>query len=376
MGLTAGLHAPSCWTRERALRREGQTTGRGAHDRRGSPPQARQETRRSDRNGATATVHDNRDAVDEGRRAGAEKEHRVGDVVDRGQAPERTLRDRRIHRCRIGEALHALGTGGRSRRDAVHPNTVAAPFRRQRPRHRVHAGLRGRRVNLADRAQIRQRRADVDHAAAAHAHVRKRRAGHVERSLEIDVDDRAEAVRRQVLCIAHEVAGRAVDHDVETPERRRGLVHDRRDGSRVPHVSAERQCPDTRPGNVSRRGIEMLLLPAGNRHVAAMRRQRQRNAAADPRAATRDECRLPFQQIGWKMHGRFVIHPRESSTAPRPRHFGLRTSDFGLRTSGQLDVLMTGTMSLRSSRLTPSTIFANARATASSPDAGTTSGRS
>ena len=38
-------------------------------------------------------------------------------------------------------------------------------------------------------------------------------------------------------------------------------------------------------------------------------------------------------------------------------------------------VLITGTMSLRSRRFTPSTILANARATASRPDAGTTSGR-
>jgi hypothetical protein len=73
-------------------------------------------------------------------------------------------------------------------------------------------------MRLPHRPEVVERGADVDHRAALRLQVRQRRARDVERPLQIDVDDGAEPVGREVLDQADEVAGGTVDHDVEPSE--------------------------------------------------------------------------------------------------------------------------------------------------------------
>ncbi len=73
-------------------------------------------------------------------------------------------------------------------------NAEAAPLDGEVLRHRVDAGLRGRRVNLQRRAVIVERRADVEHeAVAARLQRLERGARRVERAEQIDVDHRRES---------------------------------------------------------------------------------------------------------------------------------------------------------------------------------------
>src|SRR6185295_13297128 len=150
---------------------------------------------------------------------------------------------------------------------------------------RVDARLRGRGVSLPHRAEIRQRRADVDHRAALRFQVRERRAGNVEGPLEVDVDHGAEAVGREILGEADEIAGGAVDDDVEAPEfgdARGDRVVDRR---RIAHVSGfGRRSHAERLQLVARR-LEMFELAAGDGDVAAVPGKGEGDAAADAGAA-------------------------------------------------------------------------------------------
>src|SRR6185436_1210118 len=93
----------------------------------------------------------------------------------------------------------------------------------------------------------------------------ERRAADVERSLEVYVNDGAEAVRRKLRRGAEEVAGRAVDDDVYAAE----LLDCRRDGAldlrEVAHVRGERERLATRLRNPRGRGLKVLGLAADER---------------------------------------------------------------------------------------------------------------
>ena len=63
-----------------------------------------------------------------------------------------------------------------------------------------------------------QRRADVEDRAALFLKMRMGRPRDVEGALQVDVDHRAEPVRRELVGRADEVAGGAIDQDVEPAE--------------------------------------------------------------------------------------------------------------------------------------------------------------
>ena len=301
-----------------------------------------------------AAVDHQRDAGDE-RRGGRAQEHdRIRHVVDRREATERALLDRSVERRRAREAADALRAAGGTRRHAVHTNSIAAPLGRQRHRQRVDAGFRRGRVCLSDGAEVGECRADVDDRSAARLEMRKRRARHMERAFEIDVDDGPESVRRQILGEADEVAGGAVDHDVETAEIRDGLIDRRRYRAGIAHVggSASARTPAAAISSAagSRCSRRRLTMATSQPYLARARAiPRQIPVPPPVTSATR-----PFRTSDWNDHGAHCSASLRFSAWPSSP----------------------GRMSRRSRRLTRSTILANARATASSPEAGTTSGQS
>ena len=132
--------------------------------------------------------------------------------------------------------------------------------------------------------------------------MRKRRLRHVEGALQIDVDNGAEAVRRKVFGKADEVAGCAVDENVEASKRRHGRRHGLTHGRGIAHVGGLRHGAYAERAQFDCRRIEMLHRSADDCDVAAMRRKRKRNAPADPGTAAGDERHTPFEQIGLKDH--------------------------------------------------------------------------
>ena len=132
--------------------------------------------------------------------------------------------------------------------------------------------------------------------------MRKRRLRHVEGALQIDVDNGAEAVRRKVFGKADEVAGCAVDENVEASERRQRRRHDVAHGRRIAHVGGLCDGTYAERAQFDCRRLEMFHRPAGDCDIAAVRRKRKRNAPADPGTAAGDERHTPFEQIGLKDH--------------------------------------------------------------------------
>jgi hypothetical protein len=240
-------------------------------------------------------VDDQRDAGDVRRRVRTQEEGRVGDILDRRHAAERALGDNACARGIAREAAHAFRTFGGTGSNAVHADAVRPPFGRERARERIDAGLRGRRMRLPHRAEILQRRADVQDYAAARFQMRERRARDVERPLQIDIDNRAEPVRGEILGGADEIAGRAVHDDIQMAKRGGRLSDGALHRRGVAHICGKRQRANTNCADLGGGAVQMLALPAHDRDVASMPRQRQRDAAADARAATRDERGLSFQ---------------------------------------------------------------------------------
>ena len=102
---------------------------------------------------------------------------------------------------------------------------------------------------------------------------------------------------------AQEVARRVVNKDVETPRQFRGLRNRLLDGLRIAHVGGNPRRLHAASTDFIGRRRQRLGAAAHDSHVAAVRGQRQRQAAADAAAAAGNERRLPLQQVGLKHHG-------------------------------------------------------------------------
>ena len=133
-------------------------------------------------------------------------------------------------------------------------------------------------MNLAWSAKILKRGADVQHdATRLFLEMRQCGLGGVKRSLEVDVDDAAKRVRRQVFSQAEEVSSRTVD--LSTSRRtelgsRSG--HHLFDGRGVTYVRRESYGPSAQRLDLPRSRLEVVDFAAGDRDVAPVRRQRQR----------------------------------------------------------------------------------------------------
>ena len=136
-------------------------------------------------------------------------------------APQRDLRGEPFGETVRVRAEFCIHLGGeKSRRHGVHPDSVAAPLRRQLTGQPDEAGL-GRDVggvgDLGDRAQAHHRGHVDDRAPAALSHVAGSQAGQRVRGDQIEVDHLGERLRRR----AQRGPGRAhagvVDQTVDAP---------------------------------------------------------------------------------------------------------------------------------------------------------------
>ena len=106
-----------------------------------------------------------------------------------------TARDQ-LPRRRRRQAAHAFSPLDRTGRETVDANAGRTPLGRQRTCQRVDAGLRGGRVALPTVPSSCNVALMFRTTPLRALQVRKGCARHVEGALQIDVDDRAEAVRR------------------------------------------------------------------------------------------------------------------------------------------------------------------------------------
>src|SRR4029078_2803004 len=128
--------------------------------------------------------------------------------------------------------------------------------------------------------------------------VRERRSGHVERALQVDVDDGPEPVRRQVLGQTDEIACGSVDENVEWSYLVCDSGHHFADRLRMAYVGRFRQGSYPTRADFRRRRVEVIRLAAGDRDIASVRGDSQRDATTDPGAAAGDERHTAVQEIG------------------------------------------------------------------------------
>ena len=98
-------------------------------------------------------------------------------------------------------------------------------------------------MHLARRASVMQGRADVQDLAAVILLPRIiDRPRHVPRPLGVNVDDRAESVRAQLLRRTEEIAGRVIDQEVERTQLGDDTTDGRTDRVGVADVGDDRQA--------------------------------------------------------------------------------------------------------------------------------------
>ena len=158
--------------------------------------------------------------------------------------PKRPSGMRRFNFSLIGsghKTLHAFRVFDWAGRDGVDADAVSSPLDREIARYRIDSGLCRRDVDLLRRPQVMQRRADVQNRPAAFFQFGKRGATDVERPFQIDVNHRAETVRRKLFRRAEKIPRRAVDHDVQPPKRSTVRSDCALDLVRLSHIARERQ---------------------------------------------------------------------------------------------------------------------------------------
>src|ERR1044072_4744168 len=144
-------------------------------------------------------------------------------------------------------------------------------------------------MKLHRRAEVVERRADVENLSAVLLQLFERRAADVEGALKVNVDDGAEAVGRKLLGLAEEVAGRAVDGDVYPAEALKRRRHGALDRRVVAHVRRDGQSLPARLVNLRRRGFEMFELAADERDARARFGQGTSDSTRDACSAAGDE---------------------------------------------------------------------------------------
>src|SRR5262245_59873640 len=153
--------------------------------------------------------------VDVTRRVRAEKYCGRFDVLDQAKAAERDALPKLLFDRFRYEVLHAFGVFNGTGRDGVHANAIASPFNREIASKRIDACLGGRHVKLHWRAEIVKRGADVENLTAMFLQLCQCRATDVERSLQIDIDHRAESVWREFFGFAKKISRGPVDDNID-----------------------------------------------------------------------------------------------------------------------------------------------------------------
>src|SRR5687768_5511267 len=148
--------------------------------------------------------------------------------------------------------------------------------------------------------------------------LRKRSAANIERALQIDVDNRAETIGRQLFSFTEKVTGRAIDDDVDLSE----LLDRRRDSRfhrlRLTHIRHNRdRFSAVLVDRVSSR-LQMVQVAADERHGRARFREGARNAASDACPATgqdRKSTRLNSSH-GYISYAVFCLKKKNQNVQP------------------------------------------------------------
>jgi hypothetical protein len=193
------------------------------------------------------------------------------------------------------EPLARLVRVDRARRDRIHANAVLRPLDRERARQVHHACLRGGGVHRAGAAGPRVARDDVDDlrvVAAPLDHAARELARAEERPVENDADHRAPAVRRELLGLHVEVAGRVVDQRRDRPQLGLGDVEGLRDGVRLADVGGNGDAV----AQLRDRLLEHVPAAAEHGDLRAQPPELQRHRTPEPAAAAGDERDAPVER--------------------------------------------------------------------------------
>src|SRR5688572_6518722 len=192
-------------------------------------------------------------------------------------------------------------------------------------------------MELHRRAEVMQRRADVQNLSAMLLELCKRRTTDVERSLQVDIDDRAKAVRRQLFSLTKKVSRRAINNDIDFAKLFDRLCHSAFDLSRLTHI---RNCGDRFAARcidrISRR-LKVLEISAHQRNTRTRCRKRSRDSASDSRPAASHKRDVSVQNSLCKdclAHCEFAIC-NASSSLNFPSYKALPT--ITLSSSGSLE---------------------------------------
>src|SRR5436190_22791519 len=171
----------------------------------------------------------------------AKKDRGGFNIANRSETAQRNSRAQPFFDELRNEPLHPFRVANRTRRDRVGANPITSPLHRQIPGECVNAGFRCGHMDLQRRAEIMERRADIQNLAAVFPKLSKGSSTNIEGALQVDIDYGSEAIRREVLGRAKKVAGGAINDNIYFAEAFDSRVNRSLYFFRFTHVSGERK---------------------------------------------------------------------------------------------------------------------------------------
>src|ERR1700754_1291423 len=152
-------------------------------------------SQRAVRGKPVATIHHQHLATNKTATLRTNKQCRLLNISDSAETSQRNVLLQLLSDCLGNEPLHSLSILDWTRRNRVHANPITSPLNRQIARQRINTSLRCGNVKLHRRAEVMQRRTDVQNLSAILFELRKCRPTNVERSFQVDIHNRAKSVR-------------------------------------------------------------------------------------------------------------------------------------------------------------------------------------
>src|SRR5258705_1699133 len=150
-------------------------------------------------------------------------------------------------------------------------------------------------MELHWRTEIVKCCADVEDLTALLFELREGGATSVESSLKVNVDDGAEAIRRQLLSLAKKVSGGAINDDIDLAEMFNPSGEGALDLLGLTNISDNRECLTSVLVNGCSRGFEVLQLSTNENHTRASLRKCTGDTASDSSTTSCDECHVLSQ---------------------------------------------------------------------------------
>ena len=254
------------------------------------------------------TVNDQDGAIDVTGRAGTKEDCRRFDIFDQSKSAQRDPFPELVLDGFRHQTLHAFGVADRTGRNCIHANAVTSPLDREVFRQSIDASLGRRDMQLHRRAQVVQRRTDVQDLALMLLQLIESRAANIERALQIDIHDRAKTVGRKFFRRAKKVSGCAVHYDIDFAESFNGgrdgllnffgVAHVGGDGKGFAHVVwSWGALANSAPRFIDclRGGLEMFHPAAHQGNVRPSFSQRAGYPAGNARATPGHEGNMAFE---------------------------------------------------------------------------------